>query len=67
MMAGGEVLSDQQQWDLLGLVRHVNSWAYIGPTQSKNWASSCGTQWSVLSQALQVVLMFTEKKKNENH
>ena len=29
----------------------------------KNWASGCGTQWAVLSQALQVVLMFTGKKK----
>ena len=35
MMASGEVLSDQQQWDLLGLVRHVNSPAHIGPAQSK--------------------------------
>ena len=33
MMASGEVLSDQQQWELLGLVRHVNSQAHINSVQ----------------------------------
>ena len=43
MMASGEVLSDQQQWDLLGLVRHVNSQAHISSVQFSSVAQSCPT------------------------
>ena len=41
MMASGEVLSDQQQWELLGLVRHVNSQAHINSVQFSSVAQLC--------------------------